>query len=137
MEVNVLLTDAYESLCRGCTIYKVYYPTCKSILPPVPLHQPGQLNKPSFVKCALCATVVKYRGLNSLLGWYNPFVHTVNSAFGIFLTVKGSAPISSYVEVQYSAGKMLSMLPLLHWGFLSHSWTFPQSSSSYSKQMPS
>ena len=32
-------------------------------------------------------------------------VQTVNCAFGIFLAIKGSPPVSSYIKEQYSAVK--------------------------------
>ena len=47
MDVDTLLADAYESFCMGYLVCGVYCPACKSILLPVPLHQPGQLNKHS------------------------------------------------------------------------------------------
>ena len=84
---------------------EVHCIACKSVLLDVPLWQTSQLNKPSSVKYALYATVVKNRGLNSPFSRYNPIVHTVDGAFGIFLTVKGYAPVSGHIEKQCSAGK--------------------------------
>ena len=44
------------------------------------------------------------KGLNGLFEQCNPVVYTVDGASGIFLTVKGSLPVSCHVEMQYSAG---------------------------------
>ena len=63
------------------------------------------MNKPISVNCALCTSVAKYRGLNSPFDWDNPIARTVDSTSGILLSVKGSTPVSRYIEEQCSAGK--------------------------------
>ena len=37
MEVDVLLADAFDYLCRGCPVCEVFCPSCKSVLLLVPL----------------------------------------------------------------------------------------------------
>ena len=100
-----MLTDAYESLCKGCLVCEVHYSACKSALPPIPSHQPCQLNQPISVKCTSYATVSKYKVLNSLFGRYNPILYTVDGVSGIFSTIKGSTPVSGYIKKQCSTGK--------------------------------
>ena len=103
-EVDVLLADAFESLCRGCPVDEVHCPACNDTLPPAPLQKPGQLNQPSAVKCAKCGTMVKYQGLNSPFARYTPVLHTVDGAAGIFLTVKVAPPGSGCVQNHSHAG---------------------------------
>ena len=83
-EVDVLLTDAYESLCRGHPIHEVHCCAYKSALLSIPLHQLGQLNKLSCAKCVSHAIVIKYRSFNSPFGLYNPIVHTVDSPMAFY-----------------------------------------------------
>ena len=96
-EVGVLLADAFESLCKGCPVHEVHCPACNDTLPPAPLQKPGQLSRPSAVKCAKCGTMVKYQGLNSPFARSTSVLHTVDGAAGIFLTVKGAPPGSGRV----------------------------------------
>ena len=103
-EVDVLLADAFESLCRGCHVHEVHCPACNDILPPPPLRKPGQLNQPSAVKCAKCGTMVKYQGFNSPFARYYPVLHTADGAAGIFLTVKGAPLGSGRVQNHSHAG---------------------------------
>ena len=103
-EVDVLLADAFESLCRGRPVHEVHCPACNDTLPPAPLRKPGQLNQPCAVKCAKCGTMVKYQGLNSPFARYTPVLHTVDGAAGIFLTVKGTPPGSGCVQNLAHAG---------------------------------
>ena len=91
-ELDVLLADAFESLDRGRPVNEIHCPACNDVLPPAPLRNPGQLNRPSSMKCAKCGTLVKYSGLNSPFARYRPVLHTVEGATGIFLTVKGTPP---------------------------------------------
>ena len=129
-----MLTDACKSLFWGCPICEVHCPACKSVLPP--LHQFGQLNKPSSVKYALYAIIVKYRDLNSPFSWYKPIVYTVDSVSGVLLTVKGSFLSLLVLKSNLVQERMPRMLPLPHWVFPRHSWTCPWISSHYSRKMP-
>ena len=103
-EVDVLLADAFESLCRGRPVHEVHCPACNDTLPPAPLRKPGQLNQPCAVKCAKCGTMVKYQGLNSPFARYTPVLYTVDGTTGIFLTVKGAPPGSGRVQHLAHAG---------------------------------
>ena len=91
-EADTLVLDCFEALSRGRPVRGASCPHCAALLPPMQLSHPSRLEKECTHTCTACGGKLRWTGLISPLGRFEPVVQKEGTATGLFLTVSGQPP---------------------------------------------
>ena len=106
-EADTLVLDCFEALSWGRPVRGASCPHCAALLPPMQLSHPSRLDKERTHTCTACGGKLRWTGLISPLGRFEPVVQKEGTATGLFLTVSGQPPargVSSQLDAGTSPG---------------------------------